>query len=69
MEFKEIHARVTGAWKRDCLLYTSGTAKGGMTVAIKQELGLPVRFVGVGEGIDDLQPFDADAFARALIGA
>lgn len=46
-----------------------GTAKGGMTVAIKQELGLPVRFVGVGEGIDDLQPFDADAFARALIGA
>ena len=46
-----------------------GTAKGGMTVAIKQELGLPVRFVGVGEGIDDLQPFDADAFAWALIGA
>ena len=46
-----------------------GTAKGGMTVAIKQERGLPVRFVGVGEGIDDLQPFDADAFARALIGA
>ncbi len=46
-----------------------GTAKGGMTVAIKQELGLPVRFVGVGEGIDDLQPFDADDFARALIGA
>ncbi len=46
-----------------------GTAKGGMTVAIKQELGLSVRFVGVGEGIDDLQPFDADAFARALIGA
>ena len=46
-----------------------GTAKGGMTVAIKQELGLSVRFVGVGEGIDDLQPFDADALARALIGA
>ncbi len=46
-----------------------GTAKGGMTVAIRQELGLPVRFVGVGEGIDDLQPFDPDAFARALIGA
>ena len=46
-----------------------GTAKGGMTVAIKQELGLPVRFVGVGEGIDALQPFEADAFARALIGA
>ena len=46
-----------------------GTAKGGMTVAVKRELGLPVRFVGVGEGVDDLQPFDAEAFARALIGA
>ncbi|MEL7609818.1 MAG: signal recognition particle-docking protein FtsY [Bacillota bacterium] len=45
-----------------------GTAKGGVAVAIRQELGLPVRFVGVGEGIDDLQPFDADAFASALLG-
>ncbi len=44
-----------------------GTAKGGMAVAIKQELGLPVRFVGVGEGIEDLQPFDADAYAGALL--
>ena len=44
-----------------------GTAKGGMAVAIKNELGLPVRFIGVGEGIDDLRPFDADAFAEALI--
>ena len=44
-----------------------GTAKGGMAVAIKQELGLPVRFVGVGEGIEDLQPFDADAYATALV--
>lgn len=44
-----------------------GTAKGGVVVAVKDELGLPVRFVGVGEGIDDLQPFDADSFARALI--
>jgi len=44
-----------------------GTAKGGMAVAIKQELGLPVRFVGVGEGIEDLQPFDADAYASALV--
>lgn len=44
-----------------------GTAKGGMAVAIKKELGLPVRFIGVGEGIDDLRPFDADAFAEALI--
>ncbi len=44
-----------------------GTAKGGMAVAIKDELALPVRFIGVGEGIDDLRPFDADAFAEALI--
>lgn len=45
-----------------------GTAKGGMAVAVKAELGLPVRFIGVGEGVNDLQPFDADEFARALIG-
>ena len=44
-----------------------GTAKGGVVVAVKDELGLPVRFVGVGEGIDDLQPFDARSFAEALI--
>lgn len=44
-----------------------GTAKGGMAVAIKAELGLPVRFVGVGEKIDDLQPFDAEAYAAALV--
>ena len=43
-----------------------GTAKGGVVLAIKGELGLPVKFVGVGEGIDDLQPFDADAFAAGL---
>lgn len=45
-----------------------GTAKGGMAVAVKAELGLPVRFIGVGEDVNDLQPFDADEFARALIG-
>ncbi|MBR0026936.1 MAG: signal recognition particle-docking protein FtsY [Clostridia bacterium] len=44
-----------------------GTAKGGVAVAVKEELHLPVRFVGVGEGMDDLQPFDADEFARALL--
>lgn len=43
-----------------------GTTKGGIVVAIKNELDIPVRFVTVGEGIDDLQPFDADMFARAL---
>ncbi len=45
-----------------------GTAKGGVAVAVKAELGLPVRFVGIGENMDDIQPFDADAYARALIG-
>ncbi len=44
-----------------------GTAKGGVCVAVKSELGLPIRFVGVGEGIDDLQPFDAETFAQALL--
>lgn len=44
-----------------------GTAKGGVCLAVKSELGLPVRFVGVGEGIDDLQPFDARSFAEALL--
>ena len=43
-----------------------GTAKGGAVISIKAKLGLPVRFVGVGEGLDDLMPFDADAFADAL---
>lgn len=44
-----------------------GTAKGGMAVAIKRELGLPVRFVCVGEGIDDLRPFNAADYAAALV--
>ena len=44
-----------------------GTAKGGVAVAVKDELGLPIRFVGVGEGIDDMRPFDADDFAEALL--
>jgi len=45
-----------------------GTAKGGVLVALAETEKLPVHFIGVGEGIDDLQPFDADAFARALCG-
>lgn len=44
-----------------------GTAKGGICVAIAQELGVPVKFVGLGEGIDDLQPFDAEEYVKALI--
>ena len=43
-----------------------GTARGGVVLAINNELDVPVKFVGVGEQIDDLQPFDADAFASAL---
>jgi fused signal recognition particle receptor len=43
-----------------------GTSKGGMVVAIQKELGLPVKFIGVGEQPDDLQPFDPNEFARAL---
>ena len=43
-----------------------GTAKGGVVIAIANELVLPVRYIGVGERIDDLQPFDAEQFARAL---
>lgn len=43
-----------------------GTAKGGIAITIKRELGLTVRYIGVGEGIDDLQPFDPDAFIEAI---
>ncbi|HEV8462293.1 MAG TPA: signal recognition particle-docking protein FtsY [Gaiellaceae bacterium] len=44
-----------------------GSAKGGIAVAIAYELGLPVKLIGVGEGLDDLRPFDPDDFARALL--
>jgi fused signal recognition particle receptor len=45
-----------------------GTAKGGAIIQVRRELGLPVRFIGVGEGMDDLQPFDPDAFVEAIFG-
>lgn len=45
-----------------------GTAKGGIAVAVVRELGVPIRYVGVGEGADDLLPFDAAAFAEGLFG-
>ena len=60
--FKEV-ADITGI----ILTKLDGTTKGGIVVAIKNELDIPVRFITVGEGIDDLQPFDADMFARALL--
>ena len=44
-----------------------GTAKGGVAIAVKEELGIPVRFIGVGEGADDMHPFDAEQFADAII--
>ena len=45
-----------------------GTAKGGAIIQIRRELALPVQFIGVGEGMDDLQPFDPDAFVEAIFG-
>ena len=45
-----------------------GTAKGGIAVAIRRELGLPVRYIGVGEGLDDMQPFDAKEYIDAILG-
>ena len=59
--FKET-AKITGV----ILTKLDGTAKGGVVFAIHRELGVPVRFIGTGEGIDDFQPFDADAFIDGL---
>ena len=58
-------AGVTGV----ALTKLDGSAKGGVALAIAYELGIPVKLVGVGEGVDDLRPFDARDYARALIGA
>ena len=44
-----------------------GTAKGGVVISIKEELGVPVRWIGVGEGMDDLRPFNAKEFANAPV--
>jgi fused signal recognition particle receptor len=44
-----------------------GTAKGGMALAVAHETGLPIRYIGVGEGMDDLQPFDPEAFVAAIL--
>ena len=46
----------------------AGSARGGVLVALAERFGLPVHAVGVGEGIEDLRPFDATAFARGLMG-
>ena len=57
-------AKITGI----TLNKLDGTAKGGIIVSIKRELGIPVKFIGVGEKIDDMQEFDAEDFVRALFG-
>ncbi len=61
--FKEA-ANITGI----VLTKLDGTAKGGIIIAIKNELNVPVRYIGVGEAIDDLQPFNAEEFSKALFG-
>ena len=61
-QFKEA-AGITGI----VLTKLDGTAKGGIAIAIARELGVPVKYAGVGEGIDDLRPFNAQEFAQALI--
>ena len=63
-EFNEV-ADITGI----ILTKMDGTAKGGIAVAIQAELGIPVKYIGVGENIDDLQKFDADTFVNALFTA
>ncbi len=60
-EFKEV-AGITGI----VLTKLDGTARGGVVLALRGDLKVPVKFIGVGEGIDDLQPFDPKAFAEAL---
>ena len=61
--FKEM-VEVTGL----VLTKLDGTARGGVVVALAEKFGLPIHAVGVGEGIDDLRPFEARAFARGLVG-
>jgi len=60
-EFGEV-ANITGI----ILTKLDGTAKGGIAIAIQKELGIPVKYIGVGEKIDDLQKFDADEYIRAI---
>ena len=62
-EFKNA-AGITGI----VLTKLDGTARGGVVLAIREDLDVPVKFIGVGEGVDDLQPFDPDDFAREIFG-
>jgi fused signal recognition particle receptor len=45
-----------------------GTAKGGIVLAVREQLGVPVKLIGVGEGLEDLEPFEPRAFADRLLG-
>jgi fused signal recognition particle receptor len=60
-EFKNV-ANISGI----VLTKLDGTAKGGIVISIHNELGIPIKYVGVGEGIDDLQPFCAKDFADGI---
>jgi fused signal recognition particle receptor len=65
VQAREFHAAVTLSGV--ILTKLDGTAKGGIVVAIARELKLPVRYIGVGEALDDLQPFDPAAYVDALL--
>lgn len=62
--FREV-AKVSGL----VMTKLDGTARGGILVAVARKFGLPIHAIGIGEGIEDLRPFDADQFARALTGS
>ncbi len=64
-EFKNAAENITGL----ILTKLDGTAKGGIVLSVKRELGIPVKFIGVGEGIDDMRPFDAADFIDALFAS
>ncbi|MGO1637548.1 MAG: signal recognition particle-docking protein FtsY, partial [Ancrocorticia populi] len=64
----KVFAEVTGI-TGIVLTKLDGTAKGGIVIAVQRELGVPVKFVGLGEGADDLAPFDPEGFVDALLGA
>jgi fused signal recognition particle receptor len=65
MQVQQFHAALglTGL----ILTKLDGTAKGGIVVNIADQFRLPIRYIGIGEGVDDLRPFDAAAFAEALL--
>jgi fused signal recognition particle receptor len=62
--FRDV-AKITGA----VMTKLDGTARGGILVSLAEKFDLPIHYIGVGEGIDDLQPFDGESFARAITGA